>query len=87
MSIVSGLAIYFIIWWMVLFTILPFGVTSQKDAGDVILGTEHGAPIRSRVRLKMLTTTIVSLIIFGGLYYARFELGLGLDDVPLLPRF
>ncbi len=87
MSIVSALAIYFIIWWLVLFTVLPFGVKSQKDAGDVTLGTEHGAPVRSQLKIKMLAATIISALIFAILYYLRFELGVGLADIPLLPKF
>jgi len=33
MSIATGLAIYFIIWWMVLFAVLPFGVRASRKGG------------------------------------------------------
>ena len=40
----TGFAIYFIIWWVVLFTVLPFSARSQADEGEVTLGTTHSAP-------------------------------------------
>lgn len=87
MSIVSGMAIYFIIWWLVLFTVLPFGVRSQHEGDDLALGTDHGAPIRSRLPKKALMTTLVSLVIFAVFYYVKFVLEFGLDDIPFLPDY
>ncbi len=43
MGIGTAFAIYFIIWWVVLFTVLPFWARSQADEGEVILGTTHSA--------------------------------------------
>ena len=42
MSISGALALYFIIWWLTLFAILPLGVRSQHEAGEVADGTEPG---------------------------------------------
>src|SRR6266536_2082582 len=36
MSVTTGLAIYFIVWWMVLFAVLPWGVRSQLESGQVV---------------------------------------------------
>lgn len=33
MTVFTGIAIYFTIWWTVLFSILPLGVTSHAEAG------------------------------------------------------
>ena len=44
MSWVSIAAIFFIIWWLVLFATLPFGLKSQDDDQDVTLGTVSSAP-------------------------------------------
>ena len=45
MSWTTAAAIYFIIWWTVLFAVLPFGVRSQGESGTVIPGTDPGAPV------------------------------------------
>ena len=33
-TISTGFAIYFVIWWIVLFLTLPFGVRSQHEDGE-----------------------------------------------------
>jgi predicted secreted protein len=33
MSIPFAIALYFVIWWTVLFAVLPFGVRTQDEAG------------------------------------------------------
>lgn len=88
MSWVSALAVYFIIWWIVLFTMLPVGVRSQVEDENITLGTEHGAPARPMLIRKMLLTTIVSLLIFGVLYLLTAIMGYGFDDLPrIVPDF
>ena len=68
MSLISALAIFFIIWWLVLFAVLPFGVRSQQDAGDVTLGTDHGAPERPRLARKFAVTTAIAAVVFAAVY-------------------
>ena len=40
MSTSTLIAIYFLIWWITLFAILPWGVRNQEESGDVIPGTD-----------------------------------------------
>ncbi|MDF2812370.1 MAG: hypothetical protein K0S56_3401 [Microvirga sp.] len=53
----------FIIWWTLLFAILPFGVRSQAEAGEVTRGTEPGAPAAPALREKALWTTLVAAVV------------------------
>ncbi|MFN6985499.1 MAG: DUF1467 family protein, partial [Rhizobium oryzihabitans] len=39
MPLLSVFAIYFIVWWTVLFVVLPIGLRTQAEDGDVALGT------------------------------------------------
>ncbi len=64
-TIVGMLALYFIIWWITLFAVLPLGVRGQWEA-DVTPGTEPGAPQTPALWRKALITTIVSAVIFAG---------------------
>ena len=68
MSITTALAIYFILWWLTLFAVLPWGVRSQHESGDIAPGTEPGAPALPRMAAKLVWTTIVSAIVFALLY-------------------
>ncbi|EJN12873.1 putative secreted protein [Bradyrhizobium sp. YR681] len=61
----TALAIYFVIWWIALFLTLPFGVRSQHEDGVGAPGTDPGAPILTRMRSKLVWTTIISAIIYG----------------------
>jgi predicted secreted protein len=75
MSITTFLAIYFIIWWVVLFAVLPWGVRSQEESGEVTLGTDPGAPATHLVWRKLIWTTVIATVVFAffyGLY--RFDL-------------
>jgi predicted secreted protein len=61
----TAFAIYFVLWWIVLFTTLPFGVRSQHEEGGGVEGTDPGAPIVARMGYKLIWTTVISGIIFG----------------------
>jgi predicted secreted protein len=58
-----GLALYFVIWWILLFAVLPFGVRSQAEAGDVVRGSEPGAPALPALREKAIWTTLAASVV------------------------
>jgi predicted secreted protein len=78
MAVSTALAIYFIIWWVVLFAVLPWGVRSQEESGEVILGTDPGAPAVHRVWRKLIWTTVLASLVYG-VFYGSYYFGL----VPL----
>jgi predicted secreted protein len=84
MSVMLGFAIYFILWWTVLFAVLPFGVRSQKEAGLTPgMGTDHGAPAVPMLLKKVAMTTIVSAILFGAGYMIWKAGWVSLDSIPM----
>ncbi len=60
MGPVTGVVTYVIIWWTVFFAVLPLGVRSQLEDGDVAPGSEPGAPARPDLRRKVALTSAVS---------------------------
>jgi predicted secreted protein len=64
-TISTGFAIYFVLWWIVLFLTLPFGVRSQHEDGEGAPGTDPGAPVLSRMGAKLIWTTVLSTAIFA----------------------
>jgi len=76
-------AIYFIVWWVVLFAVLPWGVKTQADANDVAPGTEPGAPARPLLLKKAIATTIVAAIVTGALAYVIKSGVVRLEDFPV----
>ena len=65
-----AVAIYFTMWWIVLFAVLPFGVTSQEESGTTVPGTDRGAPRAPLLLKKALWTTAISTILFAALVAA-----------------
>ena len=70
MSLVALAAIYFVVWWLVLFAVLPWGVHTQDDEGEVVLGSVCSAPARPMLVKKAIATTIVAAIVVGALWVA-----------------
>ena len=65
----TWLAIYFIVWWLTLFVVLPFGVRSQHEAGEVPPGSEPGAPAKMNTLRIFGMTTLVALVIQAGIWW------------------
>jgi predicted secreted protein len=70
MGLALSIALYFIIWWTLLFAVLPFGVHSQAEMKDIVPGSEPGAPARPRLGLKILVNTGISAVLWGIVDYA-----------------
>ena len=88
MTIAFAAAIYFIIWWIVLFAMLPIGVRTSEEAGEKASpGTAESAPIMPNLLPKMVATTVVSTIIFAALYAIIVHHVITLDDIPFFPRY
>jgi predicted secreted protein len=82
MPVTTAVAIFFLIWWVVLFAVLPWGVRSQQEAGgEVAPGTDPGAPVLPNLGKKLLWTTIVSIVIFAGCYVVYVDRLVTLEDL------
>jgi predicted secreted protein len=64
--LVTGIAMYFVIWWIVLFAVLPLGTRPVADA-DAHSGW-RGAPERPQLGRKALITTLVAAILWLLIY-------------------
>jgi len=70
MKIGSMIAIYFVTWWVVLFTVLPWGVRNSAEEGVAVEeGHEPGAPVVHGLAKKAGITTVISALVFGTVYY------------------
>jgi predicted secreted protein len=82
MSATTAVAVFVLIWWVVLFAVLPWGVRSQHEAGaeptiepieTMVPGTDPGAPTNFRIGKKLLWTTFVSAVIYAICYVVYVE--------------
>jgi predicted secreted protein len=84
LPLTTALAIYFLIWWVTLFAVLPWGVRSQDESGDVVPGSDPGAPALPSLRPKLMWTTGVATVVFGLFYAAYATRIVSLDDLATL---
>ena len=65
MGIGTGIVAYVIIWWMVLFTVLPWG---NRPVDVPESGHAAGAPAQPRLLLKFAITTLIATLVWAGVY-------------------
>jgi len=87
MPISSQLAIYFVVWWVVLFVVLPFGVRSQHEDGGGVEGTDPGAPVAHGMLRKMMWTTLISAVLYGAGFAANRAGVLNVENLARLMGF
>ncbi len=66
----TGIMVYLVTWWIVLFMVLPLGVRRVENPGR---GEERGAPERPDLVRKAIITTVLAAvlwIVFYGFYQA-----------------
>lgn len=67
MSWYAGFATYAIIWGLVMFMVLPWGVR-RIDPEDLGEGDDPGAPANPRILLRAAITTVAAAVIFCLIY-------------------
>ena len=69
MGITGSLIVYISIWWIVFFSVLPVGISSNKQKfSDNIQGNDPGAPKNPKIIKKFIVTTLITSILFLGIY-------------------
>jgi predicted secreted protein len=74
-SITFGFAVYVVLWWLVLFMVLPWGVQSQAERGKTVRGSERGAPVKPLMLKKIVATSVIAAVLLAigyGLWYGGF---------------
>ncbi|MGV8997034.1 MAG: DUF1467 family protein [Parvibaculaceae bacterium] len=88
MNLTASLAIYLVVWWIVIFVTLPFGTRSQYEEGGIEgQGRDPGAPVRIYLWRKMAVTTVVAGIIWLGIAYLVIDKPFSFSDIPFMPKF
>lgn len=62
MSWFGASVVFAVVWWLVLFMVLPFGAAPPAEVEP---GMAPSAPAKPRIALKMAVTTVIALIVTG----------------------
>ncbi len=66
MSITGSLIIFVLIWWIIFFSLLPIDVDRKHK--EIVEGVDKGSPENPRIIKKIFYTTIITSIIFVGIF-------------------
>jgi predicted secreted protein len=66
MNWATGLMVYLVIWWTILFSVLPLGVRRVQKPGR---GQDHGAPESPQLLRKAIITSLIAAVLWIGFYY------------------
>lgn len=86
MNVTFAIAIYFIIWWIGLFAVLPFGLRTQAEDGEVVPGTPASAPARISLVKIFAINTVMAAVISCVVWYLIMTYWITLDVVPASAR-
>jgi predicted secreted protein len=76
MSLLTSISVFMVIWWTVLFAVLPIGSRSYHEMGlKPPGGGDPGAPVNPNLKRKFFTTTWIAVVAFTILWVIiRFHL-------------
>lgn len=66
MNWATGLMVYLVIWWTMLFTVLPLGVRRVENPGQ---GQDRGAPEAPQLLRKAIITSLVAAVLWLIFYF------------------
>jgi predicted secreted protein len=87
MSITSALVLLAVVWFMVLFVVLPLRLTTQGESGDVVPGTPKSAPTDARLGRKLRLVTLVSVPLWAAICAVILSGVIAVEDFDLFSRF
>lgn len=86
MSIVSGLVLYAVIWFLVLFILIPIRLETQGDRGEIEPGTHAGAPANFDLKKTVIRASWISAIIWAAIAAVLFSGLISVRDLDFFDR-
>ena len=65
MAITSAIVLYAVVWFMVMFIVLPIGRRTQGDDGEIVPGTQAGAPVNFNLKRTLIIVSVVALVVWA----------------------
>ena len=69
MTISAAAVLFAVIWFMTLFIVLPIGLRTQGDVGEVVRGTHASSPTNARIGRKVKWVTLITILLWVPLYF------------------
>lgn len=87
MQLTSILAVYFLIWVMSAFIMLPFGVRTSEEVGEALVpGQAESAPSSFKPGKLLIRATVIAIVLTS-LFVLNYEYGwVTPEDIDILPK-
>lgn len=69
MTISAAAVLFSVIWFMTLFVVLPIGLKTQGDKGEVVPGTHASSPVNAQLGRKVKWVTVITILLWIPLYF------------------
>ncbi|MEX5727548.1 putative secreted protein [Rhodovulum iodosum] len=86
MGITSAIVLFAVIWFMVLFIVLPIRLTTQGEAGKVEPGTPESAPAAPNLKRKVRIVTLIAVLIWAGVAGVILSGAVTVRDIDIFNR-
>lgn len=86
MGITSAIVLFAVVWFMVLFIVLPLRLETQGEAGEVVPGTHKSAPMDAQIKRKAKITTYWALPIWAVLATVILSGWISVRDIDWFDR-
>ncbi|MBT0958192.1 DUF1467 family protein [Alphaproteobacteria bacterium KMM 3653] len=87
MAVTSALVLFAVIWFMVMFIMLPIGMRTQGDEGEVVPGTMKSSPVNLNIKRKMWQVTGVTVALWAITSGIILSGWISVSDFDLFSRF
>lgn len=86
MNLTGGIILYAVFWFMTFLVVLPIGMRSQLEAGEVEPGTPASAPSEPMVARKAWITTLVAALLWAVTASVLLSGAISIRDIDIFHR-
>ena len=86
MNLTGGIILYAVYWFMTFLVVLPIGMRSQLEAGEVEPGTPASAPAEAMVARKAWITTLVAALLWAVTASVLLSGAISIRDIDMFDR-
>jgi predicted secreted protein len=86
MTVISAVVLFWVIWFLALQCIIPIGLRTQGETGEVVEGTPSSAPVNPMIWRKAVQTTVVTVVVWGATCAFILWSGVTVRDIDFFHR-
>ena len=86
MGITSAIVLYAVLWFVTFLTVIPFRLKTQGDVGEIVYGTQAGAPHEHGLKKKAWITTAIAAALWAVIFYIVVSGTITVRDLDMFQR-